>query len=252
MISCSALLARVTVTSLAATFVVACTTLAPNATPTAAPTSSSESPPSAEATQAPPPPSSSAEVVASPGQPYTTAAIMPLLRAAPYPGLPAVLISPRVAEQLAAAIWTYDGHPYRLAGVKGACAPTDCDLSLQGVPSFCPLSNLERACEDAYDFTVHLPDLALRPVLTGGWQELKGYPDSLDPILEELARSLIPADDLAGLLYVPGGAIWSPPPSFGRFRLHFSDGNEEGGRNADVVIDLPQGKLIEFRPYVCC
>jgi hypothetical protein len=173
-------------------------------------------------------PSRAAAVV--PGQPYDAAALLAAMRDSRRPGgVPDRLESAALAESVAAQIWTWDGEPWSIITVGGACARERCTLDVAG-------TRAGAAGADLYSFEV-LSDRKVSLVTT----DLHAYDVALDRVLDHTAREATGVQ-LAGLTYV--GASWLPPPDAGVYRLTYRSGGEEGSPGVDVLLDLVSGRVV--------
>ena len=139
-----------------------------------------------------------------------------------------------IADQMAQAIWTYDGAPWPAMAVSGSCGPESCTVDVSGTPD-------GAAGEDLYTFDVRPADGTVKLLLA----DLHGYPTDLNATLDEIARAGVPHDRLAGLELL--SARWVPPPDDGQYVLSYRSGGEEGSPALDVVIDLPGGTVLDVR-----
>ncbi len=149
-------------------------------------------------------------------------------------GVPEQLQIPPIADQMAQAIWTYDGAPWPAMAVSGSCGPQSCTVDVSGTPE-------AAAGEDLYTFDVRPADGTVEVLLA----DLHGYPRELDPTLDEIARDGVRGERLAGLQLV--SARWLPPPDDGQFVLSYRSGGEEGSPALDVVVDLSTRTVLDVR-----
>ena len=147
-------------------------------------------------------------------------------------GVPAELQTLPIADQLAAAVWTYDGEPWPTLSASGSCQPEECTLDLSGTPD-------GAAGEDLYTFSITPSDGTITLLVA----DLHGYPGELDPALEAIARQGVASERLTGLALV--GARWLPPPRDGQFVLSYRSGGEEGSPALDVTLDLTSGRVLD-------
>lgn len=149
-------------------------------------------------------------------------------------GVPEQVQTVPIADQMAQAIWTYDGAPWPAMAVSGSCGPESCTVDVSGTPD-------GAAGEDLYTFDVRPADGTVKLLLA----DLHGYPTDLNATLDEIARAGVPHDRLAGLELL--SARWVPPPDDGQYVLSYRSGGEEGSPALDVVIDLPGGTVLDVR-----
>jgi hypothetical protein len=154
------------------------------------------------------------------------------------------LLNSAVAAAIADAIWTWDGQSYDRWWIEAYCART-CELVIQGIPA----SDIAGE-EDMYHFHQFDPSRPAQTLELGDYPSLGGYPAALDPEIEQLGRALDEGGVLDDLGYFH--ASWFPPPRSGEFLAFFSDGNEEGGSNAYVWLNLVERRLIKLLPVTCC
>jgi hypothetical protein len=177
----------------------------------------------------------SGDPVATPGRPYDAAALLAAMRDSRRPGgVPDQLQTRLIADAVSRQIWTWDGQPWLLMSVGGACGPDGCSLDVAG-------SREDAPGADLYSFSVDPASGAV----TLASSDLHAYPGTLDAGLKQAARSAA-GDELAGLAYV--GARWLPPPDAGRYWLAYRSGGEEGAPGLDLLLDLATGELIETQP----
>jgi hypothetical protein len=177
----------------------------------------------------------SASQAAIPGRPYDAAAILAGMRDSRRPGgVPDELETDEIADAVSRELWTWDGEPWQVVSIGGACGPDSCSLDVAG-------SREDTSGADLYSFRVDLMSRAVSVSTT----DLHAYPGSLDALLEAAAQAAAGAS-LDGLAFV--GASWLPPPDAGRYWLAYRSGGEEGAPGLDVLIELASGKLIEKRP----
>ena len=114
---------------------------------------------------------------------------------------------------------TFDGQPWTTMAASGSCGPDSCTLELAG-------TRPDSQGDDLWVFDVRPADGTVA-VATA---ELRGLPNELLPALDELARSLLPAAPLDGLLLHE--RQMAPPPDGGQFVLAYRGGGEEGSCGA--------------------
>lgn len=172
---------------------------------------------------------------AMPGRPYDAEAVLAGMRDSQRPGgVPHQLETDEIAGVVSRELWTWDGQPWQVLSIGGACGPDSCSLDVAG-------SRGDTSGADLYSFVV---DPASRAV-TISTTDLHAYPGGLDVSLKAAARAA-GGESLDGLAFV--GASWLPPPHAGRYWLAYRSGGEEGAPGLDLLIDLASGKLIEKRP----
>ena len=167
-----------------------------------------------------------------PGRPYDAAALLTGMRESRRPGgVPDRLETEAVAGAVSMLVWTWDGQPWEVLAIGGACGPGGCTLDVAGSREGIPGSDL-------YSFAV-----AADGSVTLLTSDLHGYDPSLDPILDRAAQQAA-GDALGGLTYV--GARWLAPPEEGQYWLAYRSGGEEGAPGVDLLLDLPSGEVVEL------
>lgn len=178
-------------------------------------------------------PSPSGPVGPQAARPYDAPAVLAAMQSSRRPGgVPGELQTVAIADQLAAAVWTYDGTPWPTASASGSCGPQECTLDLSGTPE-------GAAGEDLYTFSVTPSDGTVRLLVS----DLHGYPAELDPALDAIARRGVAAERLTGLALV--GSRWLAPPRDGQFVLSYRSGGEEGSPALDITIDLASRRVLK-------
>ena len=168
-----------------------------------------------------------------PGRPYDTAALLTGMRESRRPGgVPDELETDAIALAVSRVVWTWDGRPWDVLSIGGACGPTSCTLDVAG-------SRAGAHGSDLYSFEVTSGSVTLIS------RDLHAYDLSLDERLDRVARAAAP-DLTAGLTYV--GASWLPPPDIGVYRLAYRTGGEEGAPGRDLLLDLTSGRVIGADP----
>jgi hypothetical protein len=147
-------------------------------------------------------------------------------------GVPDRLETNAVAEQLSAQVWTWDGRPWSVMTIGGACGPGGCTLDVAG-------SRDDAAGADLYSFAVD-PNGSVTLITC----DLHAYDASLDQGLDQAAR-VAAGDQVAGLEYV--GASWLPPPDAGLYWLAYRSGGEEGAPGLNMLLELASATVIETR-----
>jgi len=171
---------------------------------------------------------------AAPGLPYDAATLLAAMRDSRRPGgVPDPLETDAIAQALASQIWTWDGRPWSIIAVGGACAPRSCTLEIVG-------SREGAAGTDFYAF-----DVDADGTTTLVTADLHAYDAALDELLDRAARSAT-GDELAGFAYV--GAGWLPPPDAGVYRLAYRTGGEEGAPGIDLLLHLASGRVVDREP----
>lgn len=171
---------------------------------------------------------------AIPGRPYDADALLTGMRESRRPGgVPDRLQTDAVAVALSRMVWTWDGRPWDMLSIGGACGPSSCTLDVAG-------SREGASGSDLYGFEV-----AADGAVTLVSSDLHAYDASLDERLDRVARAAAP-DLTTGLTYV--GASWLPPPDIGQYRLAYRTGGEEGAPGRDLLLDLASGRVVETGP----
>lgn len=192
----------------------------PSPSPSTAPQTSSASPTATPATAA---------------RPYDAATLLQAMADSRRPGgVPDRVQTAAIADQMAQAIWTYDGQPWPSLAISGSCGPEACTVDVSGTPP-------AAAGEDLYTFDVRPGDGSVEVLLA----DLHGYPRELDATLDQIARKGVDPDRLVGLSLV--SARWVAPPHEGQYVLSYRSGGEEGSPALDVVVDLPSGTVLDVR-----
>jgi hypothetical protein len=187
------------------------------ASPTAAPPSTAASPATPHAT---------------PGRPYDADAVLVAMRDSRRPGgVPDAVETDAVAAAVAAQLWTWNGQPWEILSVGGACGPQACSLDVAG-------STEGMAGTDLYSFAVDPASGAVSLVGT----DLHAHPAELEAVLDAAARAALGEEQLAGLGLV--GARWLLPPETDRYWLAYRSGGEEGAPMLEVLLDLPSGDVL--------
>jgi hypothetical protein len=145
--------------------------------------------------------------------------------------VPDQLETDAIAAALAAATWTFDGRPWTTMAVSGSCGPESCSVELAG-------GRPESHGDDVWIFEVQPADASVTVTVA----ELRGLPNDLVPGLDELARSLLPASTLDGLLLT--SARWLAPPDDGAFVLAYRGDGEEGSCVVDLTLDAVAPRII--------
>lgn len=159
------------------------------------------------------------------GAPFDAATILTAMRESRRPGgVPDQLETDAIGAAVAAAISTFDGLPWTTLAASGSCGPGSCTLELAG-------TRPDSHGDDLWIFDVRPGDGTVA-VITA---ELRGLPNQLLPALDGLARSLLPAATLDGLLLT--SARWLPPPAGGQFVLAYRGDGEEGSCILDLTLD---------------
>lgn len=159
------------------------------------------------------------------GTPFDAATIVAAMLESRRPGgVPDELETDAIAGAVAAAISTFDGLPWTTMAASGSCGPDSCTLELGG-------ARPDSHGDDLWIFDVRPADGTVA-VTTA---ELRGLPNQLLPVLDGLARSLLPAATLDGLLLT--SARWLPPPDGGQFVLSYRGDGEEGACILDLTLD---------------
>jgi hypothetical protein len=171
----------------------------------------------------------------APGRPYDLASVLAAMRDSQRPGgVPDELQTDAIAQAIGSQLWTWDGQPWLVLSIGGACGPSRCSLDVAG-------SRDDAVGADLYSFDI---DVASGHVSLAT-SDLHAYPQAVDGQLDQAAKAVAGAQ-LAGLTYI--SAQWLPPPDAGRYWLAYRSGGEEGAPGLDVLLDLATGELIETRP----
>jgi hypothetical protein len=172
---------------------------------------------------------------AMPGRPYDAEAVLAGMRDSQRPGgVPDQLETNEIADAVSRELWTWDGTPWKVLAIGGACGPKSCSLEVAG-------SRENASGADLYSFVVD----PARQAVSISTTDLHAYPGTLDTPLTAAAQAAA-GESLDGLAFV--GASWLPPPDAGRYWLAYRSGGEEGAPGLDVLIELASGRLIEKRP----
>ena len=159
------------------------------------------------------------------GTPFDAATILSAMRESRRPGgVPDQIETDAIAAALAASIWTFEGLPWTTLAASGSCAPASCTLELAG-------ARPDSHGDDVWTFDVWPADGTVAVTMA----ELRSLPNHLLPALDGLARSLLPAATLDGLLLT--SARWLPPPAGGQFVLAYRGDGEEGSCVLDITLD---------------
>ncbi len=194
-------------------------------------------------TQAPPTPTISPIATVAPtghGRPYSPDMIAAALASTPSTRLPDLLKSEFIAAAFADRVWTYDGQPYREMLFGGSCSDdgSRCEASMQGLPAYAP----DRTASDHYWFSV---DFRSGPIAKDDGHVLRGFPTEAASGIDDLARSLVPAERLAGTRLVFVG--WELPPPENAFVMIYRFGDLEGSRVTTVTIDLDTKTVLSIQ-----
>jgi hypothetical protein len=178
---------------------------------------------------------SPAQINGTPGRPYEVASVLAAMRDSQRPGgVPHELMTDEIGRAVTSQLWTWDGQPWLVLSIGGACGPSSCSLDVTG-------SRADSPGADLYSFSVDPTSGAV----TLATADLHAYPRNLDARLDEAGRAAA-GDAVTGLAYI--GARWLPPPDAGRYWLAYRSGGEEGAPGLDLLLDLANGELIESRP----
>lgn len=198
----------------------------PLATPTPTPTPS----------EAPGP---SGIVLPAAGTPFDAATIVTAMRDSRRPGgVPDQLETQPIAAAVAAAVVTFDGLPWTTMAASGSCGPDSCSLELAG-------TRPNSLGDDVWIFDVRPADGTVAVATT----ELRGLPNELLPAIDVLARSLLPAAPLDGLLLT--SVRWLPPPNGEHFVLSYRGGGEEGSCGLDLTLDAVAPGIVGDLSQTC-
>lgn len=160
------------------------------------------------------------------GAPFDAATIMTVMRDSRRPGgVPDQLETEPIAAAVAAAVVTFDGLPWTTMAASGSCGTDSCTLEFAG-------TRPDRHGDDVWIFDVRPADGTV--VVTTA--ELRGLPNELLPALDGLARSLLPAAPLDGLLLT--SVRWLPPPDGEQFAISYRGDGEEGSCGLDLTLDV--------------
>ena len=200
-----------------------------DAPPTAAP----------DATDSPGPTASASVALPDPGRPYDAEDLLDAMRDSRRPGgVPAELQDPRIAAELAARLWTFDGEPWDAIAAGGACDASGCSLELSGGTD-------ATDGEDVWRFSIDTSSGAVEVVDA----DLHAVPDDTAAALDRWVRALDAGGPLDGLRAT--AVRWLPPPAQDRFRLAYRSGDEEGACSVDVELDAATGRIIESSSTGC-
>jgi hypothetical protein len=178
-------------------------------------------------------PSGATGSLATPGTPYAADDVLAAMRDSRRPGgVPDELETDALAEEVAAALWTWNGEPWTSWSIAGSCGPESCTLDVAGSPA-------DGAGTDLYSFDVSRDAGAVSLAGT----DLHGYPPDLEARLDAAARQSLAAASLEGLSLV--SVRWLPPPETDRYWLVYRSGGEEGAPRLDALLDLATGEIIE-------
>jgi hypothetical protein len=199
--------------------------------------------PKAPYTQAPPTPTISPIATVAPtrhGRPYTPDMFAAAMFRTSSIRLPDLLKSEFIAAAFADRVWTYDGQPYREMLFSGSCSDdgSRCEASVLGLPAYAP----DRNVSDHYSFSV---DFRSGPVVKEEGHVLHGFPAEAASGLDDLARSLVPDERLAGARLT--SVAWTLPPPENAFGLIYRLGDLEGSRLTTVTIDLDARKVMSIQ-----
>lgn len=159
------------------------------------------------------------------GKPFDAVTILTAMGESRRPGgVPDELETDAIAGAVAATISTFDGLPWTTMAASGSCGLDSCMLELGG-------TRPDSHGDDIWIFDVRPADGTVA-VATA---ELRGLPNQLLPVLDGLARSLLPATTLDGLLLT--SARWLPPPDGVQFVLSYRGDGEEGSCILDLTLD---------------
>ena len=221
----------------------ACTAEAPVPTnPTPTPTTSPTLTASPLATPTPAPsgaPGPSGIELPAAGSPFDATTIMAAMRDSRRPGgVPDQLETEPIAAAVAGAVMTFDGLPWTTMAASGSCGPDSCTLEIAG-------TRPDSHGDDVWIFDVR-PAEGTVAVTTA---QLRGLPNELLPALDGLARSLLPAATLDGLLLT--SARWLPPPDGEQFALSYRGDGEEGSCGLDLTLDAVTPAIVGDASRTC-
>jgi hypothetical protein len=148
-------------------------------------------------------------------------------------GVPDQLETHAVAAAVAAQLWTWDGEPWGILSVGGACGSDACSLDVAG-------STDGTAGTDLYSFAVEPGSGAVSLVDA----DLHAHPADLEAEMDAAARAALDEAQLEGLALV--GARWLPPPETDRYWLAYRSGGEEGAPMLEVLLDLASGEVLRI------
>lgn len=171
------------------------------------------------------------------GRPFDAADILDAMRTSRRPGgVPLQLQTQAVAEQVAGAIWTYEGQPWATMSAGGSCGPSICSLEIAG-------TRPDATAEDLWVFEIVGGEVEVVAA------ELRALPAELVTSLDEVARSLEAQIDEHELALT--NARWLTPASDGRFRLSYRSGGEERSCRMEVTIEVIEGALLDSDATDC-
>ena len=175
----------------------------------------------------------------TPGTPFDAATIMTAMRDSRRPGgVPDQLETESIAAAVAAAVVTFDALPWTTMAASGSCGADSCTLELAG-------TRPDSHGDDVWIFDVR-PAAGTVAVTTAG---LRGLPNAMLPAIDALARSLLPAAPLEGLLLA--SVRWLPPPDGGRFALSYRGDGEEGSCGLDLALDAVTPGIVGDVTQIC-
>lgn len=212
------------------------TTTTPTATPSPTLTASPLATPAVAPSASPGPVGLALPAV---GTPFDAATILTAMSESRRPGgVPDELETEAIAAAVATAISTFDGLPWTTMAASGSCGPDSCTLELAG-------TRPDGHGDDLWIFDVR-PAEGTVVVLTA---ELRGLPNELLPALDGLARSLLPAATLDGLLLT--SARWLAPPLGGQFALSYRGDGEEGSCGIELTLDAVTPSIVGDASPIC-
>ena len=210
----------------------------PSPTPTTSPSPPASPIATPRSTQTEAPGPTGIELPAA-GTPFDPATIMTAMSDSRRPGgVPDQLETESIAAAVAAAVVTFDGLPWTTMAASGSCGADSCTLELAG-------TRPDSHGDDVWIFDVR-PAAGTVAVTTA---ELRGLPNAMLPAIDALARSLLPAAPLEGLLLT--SVRWLPPPDGGRFALSYRGDGEEGSCGLDLSLDAVTPGIVGDVTQIC-
>jgi hypothetical protein len=212
-------------------------------TPTPLPSGSEAASPSTSQVSASPEPTFEPTPVGvelpEPGRPFEGAGLLREMQSSTRPGgVPDAVQTRRLADAIAATLWTVDGSAWDTIAVGGYCGTTSCTVEIAG-------TRIGRAGEDLWVLEVE-PETARVAVVAA---ELRSLPSDLVEELDELVRDSEAGRWLGDMMLTT--ARWMPPPTAERFVLSYRSGGEEDSCRRDVTVDAARAEVLETTASGC-